>query len=66
MFCFIRDKSLIIKDLSETFIDCHNCKKKGHTTVECPYIHFIPNKEILFLRLNYNTISTKRVRYLRN
>lgn len=53
-FCMIRDHALVNNNYSFFKTKCYNCEKSGHLVNTCPRLHFIPQKEHIILKNNFN------------
>ncbi|EAS01104.2 cyclic nucleotide-binding domain protein (macronuclear) [Tetrahymena thermophila SB210] len=51
-FCMIKDSILQYNDTSIIKSGCYACKSSTHLISECPYIHFLPNKDNIILQEN--------------
>ncbi|KAL4484099.1 hypothetical protein ABPG73_009297 [Tetrahymena malaccensis] len=51
-FCMIKDSILQYNDTSIIKSGCYACKSSTHLISECPYIHFLPNKDNIIQQEN--------------
>lgn len=45
--------------------ECLSCNVKGHTLENCNRIHFVPHKELIIKKYNYNHPNLKRTQFKR-
>ncbi|KAL4495023.1 hypothetical protein ABPG72_015723 [Tetrahymena utriculariae] len=59
-FCMIKDSVLQYNDTSIIKTVCYACKSSTHLISECPYIHFLPNKDHLIMQENKTVQNRSR------
>ncbi len=50
----LRDKIILYRDFNDLKMRCLICNKRDHLIDNCNLVHYIPNKEIIFLRYLYS------------
>ena len=48
----MKDRSIFYKD--ENFVNCWGCLKNGHSTLNCPCMHFCKNEAIAILKCQFS------------
>ncbi|KAL4437912.1 hypothetical protein ABPG74_001083 [Tetrahymena malaccensis] len=59
-FCDIRDTLIFNPEKSDVKQECYGCQQLNHLIENCPYVHFIPDKQRVILKNGYNYIENKR------
>lgn len=44
---------------------CHSCRSKDHFIKDCPFIHFTPNRDLLFKKLQYSQPNDRNILFKR-
>lgn len=44
-YCKIRDKIIFYKNFDDLGVKCISCNNKRHFLNDCPYIHYVADKE---------------------
>lgn len=53
----LRDKAKNDKNIDELKLPCSCCFRHAHHVLECPHLHFVPDKELAILKVSsYNSL----------
>ncbi|CAD8071438.1 unnamed protein product [Paramecium primaurelia] len=58
--------SLQFEDLSVLQMKCFSCNSKYHRVLQCPLLHYIPDKELIIKRFCYSQFQNRNSKYERN
>ncbi|CAD8160840.1 unnamed protein product [Paramecium pentaurelia] len=58
--------SLQLEDLSVLQMKCFSCNSKNHRVLQCPLLHYIPDKELILKRYCYSELQNRNSKYERN
>ncbi|CAD8062415.1 unnamed protein product [Paramecium primaurelia] len=58
--------SLQLEDLSVLQMKCFSCNSKNHRVLQCPLLHYIPDKELILKRYCYSESQNRNSKYERN
>ncbi|CAD8073817.1 unnamed protein product [Paramecium sonneborni] len=58
--------SLQFEDLSVLKMKCFSCNSKNHRVLQCPLLHYIPDKELILKRYCYSHPQNRNSKYERN
>ncbi|CAK77489.1 unnamed protein product (macronuclear) [Paramecium tetraurelia] len=58
--------SLQFEDLSALQMKCFSCNSKAHRVLQCPLLHYIPDKELIIKRFCYSQSQNRNSKYGRN
>lgn len=55
----MRDSVSFSNQISNLNIKCYACKKDDHSIKTCAKVHYIPNKEFIYLKGNFSLKQTR-------
>lgn len=61
----IRDQILLENKFNSINLKCFACKQNNHLTLNCPYLHYIPDRDRIIRIYNFNPHQKHRKRYQR-
>lgn len=61
----IRDQIILEKNYKAISLKCYACQQ-NHTTLECPFLHYIPDKSRLIKIYSFSPIQNERMFFNRN
>ncbi|KAL4487508.1 hypothetical protein ABPG72_007028 [Tetrahymena utriculariae] len=59
-FCDIRDTLIFNPEKGDVKLECSGCQQLNHLIENCPYVHYVADKQRVILKNGYNYVENKR------